>query len=471
MGRPRSSCLTPAALFFLIAAAATAAAQAPTNRPEDRPQRESEEAAAAARAAAASQNLPEGGPPISFDQILAAPDDLALNYRYALQQMRSGDLRGAATTLERMLLVDPNQSQIRLLYGVVLYRLDDLDEAGREFTALRSLPLDAESQAEIDRYMAQIALRQKRDRFTATLSLGAEYTTNRDAQPRTNLRLFGDVPLQAPSGRHDVGRLAIGSVAVRHDLNTQSRDELIGSALVYYDDQLHVKSQGLKAFELEAGGVIRTDLAAITPTLIYSNVLLDNHPYLSAPGAKLLVERKLLPGLDGFLLFSVEHQDFSANPTGPTVTAESGWRWNAQLGASFGLTPTMQLGATYRHTLKKAVAGFNAYSTNEATLTHTWLLGEGQFLLTTATYGVDGYAAADPFVSANRREDTTIRARTTYGVPLDTIARTLNGALPSEVGDIVLNLTFEANWINSTITNFAYNNYRTQMLLTKRWEF
>ena len=70
-----------------------------------------------------------------------------------------------------------------------------------------------------------------------------------------------------------------------------------------------------------------------------------------------------------------------------------------------------------------------------------------------------------------RAGETLWRIAHTYGVPLDTIARTLNGALPSEVGDIVLNLTFEANWINSTITNFAYNNYRTQMLLTKRWEF
>ena len=44
-------------------------------------------------------------------------------------QIRRGDVRGAGATLERILLMRPDLPRIRLLYAIVLYRLDNLDEA------------------------------------------------------------------------------------------------------------------------------------------------------------------------------------------------------------------------------------------------------------------------------------------------------------------------------------------------------
>ena len=63
---------------------------------------------------------------ITYEQILAAPDDSKLNLAYARQ----------AAALERLLLARPNWDSVRLFYGFVLYRLDDMTGAKRELRAL-----------------------------------------------------------------------------------------------------------------------------------------------------------------------------------------------------------------------------------------------------------------------------------------------------------------------------------------------
>lgn len=102
--------------FGLSASLATSAARAQTAAPETRPQQETDAAAAAARAAAEAREAQQAqGPAISFADVLKDPDNIELNFRFARQKVAEGDLRGAASTLERILLVQPNLGQIRLL--------------------------------------------------------------------------------------------------------------------------------------------------------------------------------------------------------------------------------------------------------------------------------------------------------------------------------------------------------------------
>ncbi|HUN53505.1 MAG TPA: hypothetical protein VMU42_20415, partial [Candidatus Sulfotelmatobacter sp.] len=135
-------------------------------------------------------------------------------------------------------------------------------------------------------------------------------------------------------------------------------------------------------------------------------------------------------------------------------------------------TPTMKIGATARFTLDRAVDSFDAYTTNELGLNHTLLLGNGRFVLTTATYGIDEYDEPDPSVSFDNRRDNTLRVRSTYGTPIGAVADALGApTLPRGIADILWTFTVEGTWAESTITNFSYNNYKLQTLLTKRWEF
>ncbi|PIR16363.1 MAG: hypothetical protein COV48_09870, partial [Elusimicrobia bacterium CG11_big_fil_rev_8_21_14_0_20_64_6] len=121
-------------IFIVILCALSAAAQNSTpnlDRESQDPARRAaiERKAAEAAEASAAVSSSDG---ISFEKILAAPGDLDLNERFAREQINRGDLRGAATTLERILILAPNRDRTRLLYAAVLYRLDALQDAERE---------------------------------------------------------------------------------------------------------------------------------------------------------------------------------------------------------------------------------------------------------------------------------------------------------------------------------------------------
>jgi hypothetical protein len=449
--------------------------QPPSNKPEEEPGRATQGASEASGAAAASEALiGPAGPPVSYADVLAHPDDIDLNYRYAVQQAQSGDVRGSATTLERILLIDPNLPQVRLLYAIVLFRLDSLAESQREFQAVRQMPVTDDVRAEIDRYLAQIELRQKVNRFTASLSLGGDFNTNRDFQPNSQFRYFFGAPIPVTRGQNDFGRLAIGNFEIHRDLQTQTDDELLLRSTLYYDNQVFVTSQNLKAGSFEAGFVLRRDYATFTPTLTYTKIDLADHSFMDAPGAKLLTDRKIDNNTDVYLLLQVDRQKFFDNPVSPTIISQTGWRYNTVVGVNYTLTPTMQIGATLRHTIDRAIdtTDEDAFNTDELGVSHTWLLGKGQFLLSTATYGIDSYDAPDPTVVLDNRRDNTLRLRATYGTPLDTIVTAFGDSpLHAGFGDILWTFTVEGTWAQSTITNFAYTNYKAEMLFTKRWEF
>ena len=81
---------------------------------------------------------------VTYEDVLKDPNNIALNVRYAQDQIARGEVLGAAATLERILLMNPKLPDVRLLYAVVLYRLDSLDEAQRELDTLRNVTLPPE---------------------------------------------------------------------------------------------------------------------------------------------------------------------------------------------------------------------------------------------------------------------------------------------------------------------------------------
>ncbi|MEQ9199787.1 MAG: tetratricopeptide repeat protein, partial [Rhodospirillales bacterium] len=132
------------------------------------------------KAAEDARNLPVDDD-VTFQDILKDPDNLELNLRYAKAQIARGELKGASATLERILLIDPDQPQIRLYYAIVLYRLDNTDEAERELRALQELQLPPDVAAEVDGFLSEIALRRQRLRFVVGLTFGGYFDDNKTA--------------------------------------------------------------------------------------------------------------------------------------------------------------------------------------------------------------------------------------------------------------------------------------------------
>ncbi len=135
-----------------VSGPAAAQSQVPAVQEQQRPAQGLRETERAERAFKAAEELRplEAGERVTYADVLQHPDDVELNYLYAQSQVESGDLRGAAATLERILLLAPDLARVRLLYAVVLFRLDNLNEAEREFRTVSELPMPDSLREEVD---------------------------------------------------------------------------------------------------------------------------------------------------------------------------------------------------------------------------------------------------------------------------------------------------------------------------------
>lgn len=468
-----------AALALMLPCAA--AAQGVQPNPEREPERTIEtqrETEAAARAAAGQAE--DLGPPVSYDQLLAAPDDVSLNLRYVEQQLRTGNVRGALAALERVLALEPGNARARLLYALVLLRLDNLVEAERELRAVRPLPMPDSLRAEIDRYLAQIEQRRKTTRYTASLSLGGHYDTNRDAAPASGRTRAVGIDSDTTAPEDDFALLGIATFEVRHDLGLQAKHDLFGRASLLWDEQFQLPQQDLQALFLEAGGTWRDPEVTVIPSLTYSRLRLNREHYLQAFGAKLRAEHRIDALAQLFGEAHLQHQDFdpvgntgrksgAGISTAPTANLMSGPRFDLDAGFVFTLGPEHQLTLSAGFVAKGAREEYHAYDGGRVQANHLWLLGQGQFLIGSLSFERLFYDGADPIVDSNVvRRDNTWRARLTYGTPL---AALFGEHLPEGLGDLVWTAAAEVTFADSNLPNYTYWNLRLQTLLSKRWEF
>ena len=465
---------TAALAIALVAFAPTGWAQ---TEQTEAPARETGAAERAARAAGEALEFGAGeeGAPVTYADVLRDPDNIELNFRFARTQVRAGNVRGSAATLERILLINPDLAQVRLFYAVVLFRLDNVDEAEREFRAVAALDIADDVRAEVDAYLARIKRRRQTTRYTASLSIGAHYDSNRPATPRSGTRLFFDIPIDVGREESDVGYLGIARLRVDHDLGYQERHELFGVLTYYHDEQVQQDTQDLQSFIVEAGGVYRSPFWGIdvVPTIFRTHLRLSRETFFQDIGVNLRFEREFTPKIKAFASTRFSDQTFS--PINETTTAQEqdGRQIEGRVGAAWAYSPTMRISGDLLHFDKRAKGSggieFFSYDRDRVRLEHAWLLGEGQFLLNLLSYQLDRYDEPDATISARTRRDDIFRYRVTYGAPLGFFFGA--GTLWREIEDITFTASGEWFRANSNIANFDYDNLKVQGLLTKTWRF
>ena len=87
-------------------------------------------------------------PAALLDQLSDAATAVEPGTTLARQQIRSGDLTGAAATLERVLINHPGAGEVLLLHASVLCRLDDADGARLEIDEVRGRAIPGQAWAE-----------------------------------------------------------------------------------------------------------------------------------------------------------------------------------------------------------------------------------------------------------------------------------------------------------------------------------
>ena len=418
-----------------------------------------------------ADGLPEAET-VTYDQVLADPDNIQLSYLYAISQIRKSDLLGASATLDRLILLAPNEPNIRALRAIVLYRLDNLREAQKEFADLLTLDLDPELKRGIERYAAELERRDQHTRMTLLTSIGYQYDTNRAGAPNSGqVRTFLGTFDVAKDGQKEDDHSLTGLMrfGIEHDLATQDRNTLFGSVSAYGADQFQLDEFDTLDLSAQAGGRFEFGAIFLTPTLTYDHLFLDRDSYIDSIGASVRADMRISDPVNLFIRGDMNWIDYDNTTLYPTGDLQSGADLGITVGADF------YIGTDQRLTISATHHGFNSdqdwetYVGERLNINHTWLIGGGAFLMTDLFGEYDNYDMADPITGESNRDDWIYRARMTLGVPV----QTLFGASewPDALDGLTVSIYGEYYRADSNITNYEYDNARGGLTISKRWEF
>ena len=142
---------------------------------------------------------------ITYMQILQKPNDLELNLKYAQQQGKMGNFKQTISTLERLNMLYPDNTEIKLYLLSVLVQVDSPEKANviiDEMKLRRDLsPEDLETLKEIEEEL--------KDRepglwtFAAEISAGSVFTNKVNSVSKTRKKNESDSVVGFNSAKHD----------------------------------------------------------------------------------------------------------------------------------------------------------------------------------------------------------------------------------------------------------------------------
>ncbi|MEK7233990.1 MAG: tetratricopeptide repeat protein [Elusimicrobiota bacterium] len=455
-------------IFCLLLSAAAVAASAQT--PAANVDRESQDAsrrgaierrAAEAAAVAAS---PSAAQDIPFEKILAAPGDLDLNERFAREQINRGDLRGAATTLERILILAPGRDRTRLLYAAVLYRLDALQDAERELRIVLARAAPAVVIEEAKAYMKLLEGRRRKTHFDARVSFGYGYDDNRNSAADSDKNLFFGVPvlLNPDSRRQDDTSVTFsGALGISRDFGGAKPQKAFANIAYYRGEQTRINALDLQAYSVSGGFALSLRGFEFVPTLGFDHVLLSQSTYLRDVWQGLRVSRRIRPRVEAFADFRYEDQQFVRTRLVPSAENRTGGQWDYGVGARWVATPRDRIGLTLGHRRKYARAVAQAYRRESLGIEYTRLLGRGMFLAAGLTGQFDRYDRPDLTLGSQGRSDDALVGQLLFGAPLNLLWKPLAGFTGT--------FGYERFRQTSNLTNYEYSDNRLTAMISYKW--
>lgn len=409
---------------------------------------------------------------VTYDQVLADPDNIQLSYLYAISQIRKADLLGASATLDRLILLAPNEPNIRALRAIVLFRLDNLREAQKEFADLLALDLDPDLRRGIERYAAELERRDQHTRMTLLTSVGYQYDTNRAGAPNSGqVRTFLGTFDLTKDGRKEDDHSLTGLVrlGIEHDLATQNRNTLFGSISAYGADQFQLDEFDTLDLSAQAGGRFEFGAIFLTPTLTYDHLFLDRDSYIDSIGAALRADMRISDPVNLFIRGDMNWIDYDNTTLYPTGDLQSGGDVGITIGADFYIGTDQRLSVSATHHGFNSDQDWESYVGERLNINHTWLIGGGAFLMTDLFGEYDNYDMADPITGETDRDDWIYRGRMTLGVPVQTLFAAEEW--PEALDGLTVSIYGEYYRADSNITNYEYDNVRGGLTISKRWEF
>ncbi len=425
-----------------------------------------EKALKAAQEAEAARVLKDAGK-VRYEDVLKDIDNVDLNFQYAQTQISAGDLPGATATLERVLMLDPQRADARLLYGIVLYRLGNLNDALEELEAIRKLNIEMDDalKAQIDDRILYISKKLRRTNWHAVAGVGFQFDSNRNSAPATGTRLLADVPIQLTTGlrRSDTSQLYMLSAGVRRDLGTQEGHKVFANLAYFRGEQTLVDTLDIQVYNFSLGGDLNGGRwGRFIVSAPIDHMRLSEETYLRTYGARLEWENQIAPRLQINSQNQFSKHDYIKTSDIPNALERVGDLGQINVGAKYILVRNQALDFSMGYHIQTARKRYYGYHRVQPSFRHTWILGKGRFLLSSLSWSADTYSGADLAISTQVRRDNLIRANATYGMPMENLFKSLK--------NLLWTFTFEHFHADSNLTNYGYSNNKVSTMLTYRWD-
>ena len=372
-----------------------------------------------------------------FEAVLAAPDDETLNLAYAQAQARSGNLAIAASTLERILILQPNRHSVRLFYAVVLFRLGDLQNARDELRRLEAVQLTPPQRAEAQSYSRRIDQSSAIRSLSGSLNAGVVYENDAAGAYFTAFDLTGAPPPQ--DGMSSEVTLVLDG---RADIGAGQTWQIYGTGLLYDHAALSGAAIDFQRAGLEVGLTRTTRLTSSRLGTVLRHVRLMGEPQLTEAGVRGDSRWRVTNATTLSLRAEAVSQDYDE----PGIDALSGIlggdrdgsRYSVGAGISHRFTSRTTFGANLDYEVKSAGYGPFGYAGPRLGLSLDQRFDKGVYVFASGSARWIEYDEADAiFLGGATREDIRTQARVALGAPLS--AFTSRGA----TGDVRENVTLE----------------------------
>ncbi len=403
---------------------------------------------------------------ITFEDVFANPDDKQLNIDYARQEANAGNLLSAASTLERLLLQDPNWDDARLFYAVVLYRLGDYQGAEREVRILEARPLSDSLRGELEKFKDRIGNKQKKATLSGSVSVGVTYEDNVAVNPEET----------SGTGLDDYATTLRLRAKYEYDMGGSSDMKFLAVLSTYskmYDEFEQVDFNFLAARTGFEGANGPYDWRV---TLDGKSLDVAGDQYLKEVGVSGRVRREMTPKTS--LQFDVDYSDQDYENiiigTKPTLFEDqrSGTKHTGTVSVKHKLTGNVRSSIGVGVQRKNAELDEYANDTKFLAASLSNNFKNGSYAILNYFYRDVEYDAADPLVvpgETDPREEDRHYMRAAYGMPLSSIWESENANLNKTLDNVIVEASVFRDDRQANYDVYDYDNTGAEVQLT--WRF
>ena len=284
-------------------------------------------------------------------RMLADPGDLDIAFEYAALSSEAGDLEGAISTLERMLIFAPGLPRLQLELGVLYYRLGANEPALSYFNGALAAPdVPPDVRDQVEQYIAAIEKRSETSGMGGAIMFGARYQTNANSAPSNPRIMLNNIPFTLSAdglGAPDANAFIAGSFRAIHDLQSQG-DQLVATMQVYGALYRNLGRLNTGVVEVTVGPSFdlrrfRIDDARFDIYAIASGILLGNDPYLASGGGGVRVTKGLGADTNLRLDLRAVRNSYMNSTSRPLATNSNGATVSGSAGIDHQLTGSLKL--------------------------------------------------------------------------------------------------------------------------------